>query len=133
MKSIIRKTIINSLGIYLLSQATDGFVVLGGVWTFIIGGFVFALMSFTVRPILTILTFPLNLMTFGLFSFITNAFILYLLTVFVPQIIVKSFTFPGVDIAGFIIPRMEIGTVFAYIVFAFLLFLFFSFVSWLAK
>ncbi|HEY4501673.1 MAG TPA: phage holin family protein [Candidatus Paceibacterota bacterium] len=52
---------------------------------------VWGLLSVTVRPILGLLTLPINLITFGLFSFILNALLFWLVALFIPGFGVASF------------------------------------------
>lgn len=46
---------------------------------------VLTLASIFVKPILKLVTFPINLLTFGLFNFVINYAILYATAYFVPQ------------------------------------------------
>lgn len=133
MKGILRRTLFNAFGLFVVSTVISGFNVYGGVQTFIIAGFLLSLISLIIRPILTILTLPLNMATFGTFSFLINAIILYILTVLVPQISVNAFVFRGANFIGFVIPRIEFNSFFAYIACALLLSLIISFINWLIK
>ena len=47
--------------------------------------------NLVVRPILMILTLPINLLTFGLFTFVTNASLFWLSTIFVSGFTVQGF------------------------------------------
>lgn len=133
MKGIVRSVVINAGVLYILSQLLGGVKVIGGIPTFLFAGVVFYLISLTVKPILQILTLPFNLATLGMFSIITNAILLYLLTVLVPQIIVSAFTFPGASVAGFVIPKIYFSTLFAYIISAFILSTITSIIQWFIK
>ncbi len=53
---------------------------------------IWGILGLTVRPILTILTLPINLITFGLFSFVLNALLFWLLSTFIA----------GFSVAGFV-------------------------------
>lgn len=53
---------------------------------------IWGLLSVTVRPILGLLTLPINLITFGLFSFILNALLFWFVASFVQ----------GFGVAGFV-------------------------------
>lgn len=59
-------------------------------YTAAIVALVLALLNVTLKPILTILTLPLNLITLGLFSFVINAGLILLIASFV-----KGFTVDG--------------------------------------
>jgi len=50
-----------------------------GVGTALLLALVWGLINVTIKPILLILTLPINLITFGIFTFIINGFLLWLL------------------------------------------------------
>ncbi len=133
MKGLLRNIVINAGSFYALSQIVGGVKILGGIPTFIFAGIVFSLISMFVKPVLSILTLPFNLVTFGLFVCITNAILLYLLTVLVPDIVISVFTFPGASVAGFVIPKIYFNTLFAYVVCACILSTITSIIQWFIK
>src|SRR5579872_3972768 len=95
MKKLLRMTFFNAVSLFLLTLAFPGVQVLGGVPVFILGGLLLSFISLFIKPIINIISLPLNLISLGFFSFLTNALILYILTVLIPQITVKDFTYPG--------------------------------------
>lgn len=119
MKTILRNIAIYLLILYFLPQFIPGFTIEGGPWTFVIGATVLALMFLIIKPILTIISFPINFLTMGIFSILINALILYLLTIIVPNITVQPFTYARADIFGVIIPKIQFNTFFAYVYSAF--------------
>ena len=132
------RTILRSIGIYLLAlyfmpMIVPGFTIEGGFITLLIGAVVLALMFLILKPILNIISFPVNMLTLGLFSIITNAFILYLLTILVPNITVQPFTYPKGHFLGFITPVISFNTFFAYTYSAFILSCINSGIRWLIK
>lgn len=116
MKSLLRGIVFNLVGLIIVQYLFSGFHVAGGLFTSFIGAVVLTILSFTVKPILKIISLPLNLITFGAFSFIINAIIVYLLTVFVPQIQINAFVFEGISFWGFIIPSLSFNLFFSYII-----------------
>jgi putative membrane protein len=110
-----------------------GFTLEGGIWTLFVGATVLALMFLVLKPILNIISFPVNMLTLGLFSIVVNAFILYLLTVVVPEITVQPFHYPRSEFFGFIIPKTDFNTFFAYAYSAFVLATINSVIRWLIK
>jgi uncharacterized membrane protein YvlD (DUF360 family) len=62
------------------------------------------------------LSLPLNLITFGLFSMLVNVGILYLISVFVPGFEIVAFKFEGYEILGFSIPAIQLNTFFSTLV-----------------
>jgi len=111
----------------------SGMKVYGGLPTYLVAGFVLTLLLMILKPILNLLALPLNIITLGMFSFVINVIIFYVLTVLVVGIVISSFTFPGVSFAGFIVPKIYLNTIFAFVLVSFLQSFMVSFLSWLAK
>jgi putative membrane protein len=57
----------------------------------VIVALLWGLIGLTVKPVLGLLTLPINILTLGLFSFILNALLFWLLAVFVPGFSVDGF------------------------------------------
>lgn len=131
MKTIIRNISIYTLIIFLLPKIVAGFSFEGGLFTLFVSGLVLAMLFLVLRPILSIISFPVNLVTLGLFNIFINALLIYLLTIFVTGISIEAFTMTKIDIFGFIIPQIKFNTFFAYIYTAFILTLINSFIRWL--
>lgn len=73
-------------------------ITISGSWTTFEGWRIAAFMavtltvlSFTIKPVLFVLTLPINIITFGLFSFVLNGAIFYLAARFVTGFSVSSF------------------------------------------
>ena len=116
MRSIVRNIAFYSFALFLTSQTLSGVKIFGGFWTYIVGGVVLTLLFLILKPIISIVTLPLNIVTLGAFSFLTNAIIFYLLTVFVANISVSAFTFNGFIFAGFVVPKLYLNNFFAFLV-----------------
>ena len=74
----------------LISRYVPGILV-ESFYTAVIVAVIWGLLGLTVRPILRILTFPINLLTFGLFSFVLNALIFWFLATFISGFHVYGF------------------------------------------
>lgn len=109
MKHLIRVFLFNVFALWLTSQILPGIVVSGGWQTILFAGFILCLLMLIVAPILKILFIPINILTFGLLSWLVNVMVIYLLTLFVPEIVVNSWVFAGWTWAGFVIPSFEVG------------------------
>jgi putative membrane protein len=133
MKSIIRKITFYSVALFLVAQVLAGVRINGGLLTYLVGGIVLSILFLLVKPILGIITLPLNVITLGLFSFLTNAIILYLLTIFVPNISITAFKFSGFSFLGFVIPNLQVNNFFAFISASILMSLIVGFLKWLIK
>ncbi len=77
MAIIIRKWFILSLGIFFASYILPGFHVTT-VWMIIIGAAFLGLFNVTIKPLLLVLTLPFNILTLGLFTFIINGLVLFI-------------------------------------------------------
>ena len=111
----------------------SGMKVYGGLPTYLIAGLVLTLLLMILKPILNLLALPLNIITLGMFSFVINIIIFYILTVLVAGIVISAFTFPGASFAGFIIPKIYLNALFAFILVSFLQSFMVSFLSWIIK
>lgn len=131
MKTILRRIAIYTFTLFLLPSLIPGVKITGGLETLFIGGAALALMFLVLKPILNIISFPVNLITLGLFSIVTNAFILYLMTRFVEGVIISPFGYPSMQFFGFSTPAVGFNIYFAYIFTAFIISVIESSLSWL--
>ena len=90
--------------------------------------------SLLVKPLINILLIPVNLVTFGLFRWVSSAIALYIVTLVVPGFSIIGFDFAGwaskwIDIPAFAIPP----GILAFIAVSFLLSIITSLIYWLIK
>jgi putative membrane protein len=57
----------------------------------IVGALVLGVVNAVVRPVMVVLTFPITIVTFGLFLLVINALVLWLVAAIVPGVRVKGF------------------------------------------
>lgn len=107
MKHIIRVFLFNVFALWFSSQLLPTMVIPQGWQTMIFAGFTLSMLMLIVQPILKILFIPINILTFGLLSWVINVIVIYLLTIFVPEISIQLWAFPGARWAGFVIPRIH--------------------------
>lgn len=75
----------------------------------VIGGIL--LVSLVIHPIFSIILLPINLLTFGLVTFILNVALIFALIQFLPTFSITSYDFPGANIGGFIIPAAKLSQI----------------------
>lgn len=69
----------NAAALYFISLMLHGdFAITGGVPGYFLAALVFGTINWLVKPILKILTFPLILITVGLFTFVINMIVVWL-------------------------------------------------------
>jgi len=133
VKRILRLFIIDTLGLYLVSNAISGITFENGFISLVLAGVGLAISSIIVKPIINILLLPLNLLTFNLFKWASSAIALYIVTLVVPGFLVKGFYFVGYSSKWLDIPSINLQGIIAFISISFLLSLFNSVVHWLIK
>lgn len=104
MKHLIRVFLFNVFALWLSGQILPTLIIPGGVGTILFAGLVLSILMLIVQPVLKILFIPINILTFGLLSWLINVIVIYLLTIFVPELQVNLWTFPGGSWTGFVIP-----------------------------
>jgi putative membrane protein len=77
---LLFRFIVNAIVLYLIAKYVPGFNHNAGVMTAVIAAIIFGLVNAVLGPILRLITLPLTLVTFGLFSFVIN-YILFAITV----------------------------------------------------
>lgn len=87
---VLARVLLNGIAIIVAAYFVPG-VVLAGPGTALIAGLILGGVNVLVRPVLLVLTFPLTLVTLGLFIFVVNALCLGLTAALVP----------GLEITGF--------------------------------
>lgn len=133
MKSLLQGVLFNAFSLFVLTQFLSGVKVQGGFSTYLFAGIILTLLYKFLKPVLSLVSLPLNLLTLGAVSFFINIFLFYLATSFIPEISINSFTFQGANLSGFIIPKIYLNTFFAYAAAAFFQSLIVSFLTWLRK
>ena len=87
---VLLRWIINALALLALTQIVDGFAV-SGFYIALVAALVLGLLNAIVRPILIILTLPINLVTLGLFTFVINAGLIWFMSTFIKGVELTSF------------------------------------------
>jgi putative membrane protein len=77
IRRLVSKILITALALWIADYFLDGFSVLGDVKGYLLAGTVLGLLNMLVRPVVKLLTFPLILVTLGLFTIVINAAMLW--------------------------------------------------------
>lgn len=97
MLSFLVRLAISALGLWLASAVVPG-VSVDGLKTLVIAALLLGVANAIVRPILTVVTFPLTLATLGLFLLVVNAAVIGLVARFLHGFAVDGF-WPGIGAA----------------------------------
>jgi putative membrane protein len=88
--SIFLRWLVNALTILILPYIIPGFSV-NNFYTALIVALVLGILNALVRPILVILTLPINIITLGLFVLVINAFLIWFVSTFIKGFYVAGF------------------------------------------
>ncbi len=75
---IILLIISNALALYIATKLIPGFVIKSNYIGFLEIGLVLGIINIFIKPFLKLLSFPIIILSFGLFSFFINMFLLYI-------------------------------------------------------
>jgi putative membrane protein len=133
MKGIFRLYLIETFSLFLVSSVTSGIIFEYGIQTLLLAGLGLTATSSVAKPVINLLLLPLNLMTFGLFRFISSAVALYLVTLVVPGFKLVNFYFQGFSSKWIDLPSLSFEGIVAFIAFSILLSILTTFLHWLIK
>ncbi len=131
MKSILKIYITNTLSLYLASVIFGGMNLANGINSILIAGIGLSILSLLVKPVINILLLPLNLITFGLFRWVSSAIALYLVTLLVPGFKILNFSFSGIASKWIDIPSVNLTGILAIIAFSLVISVISSILHWL--
>ena len=84
MTDFFLRLLILALSIYLVGKITKLFIVEGFI-TAIITAIILALVNVIIRPVLVLITFPLTILTLGIFLLFVNGLCLIIVSALVPR------------------------------------------------
>lgn len=131
MKSLIRSFVFNIFALQLAASFIPGVSYRGGLRTLGLAAIVLAAFNLLVKPIINLLFLPLNLLTLGMFRWVVNVIILYLLTITVPQFKIYGFDFPGFSYQNLSLSSVFINSFWTTVLTSFFLSFVLSFLDWL--
>jgi putative membrane protein len=133
MKRILRLYAIDTFSLWVTTQVAAGMVFTGGNKTFFITGAAVMAVSLIARPVINMLLLPLNLVTFGLFRWVSSAVIFYLVTLLIKDFRLEHFRFEEFNNTWFYIPSFYFEGIIAFIGFGFIYSIVTSVIYWLTK
>jgi putative membrane protein len=85
------RLLINVVAILIIAHIAPGLIRVDGFLAALIAAILLGIVNTIIRPILVILTFPLTLLTFGLFLLVINALMLWLVSALLSGFHVNGF------------------------------------------
>ena len=122
MRRIIRHFSVEIFSLYVASVFATGLYFESGIETLLLTGVGLTVASFLAKPVINILLLPLNLVTFGLFKWISGSIVLYLVTLIIPGFAITGFYFEGLVSKWLDLPSFGLGAgPLSYVAFSFIL------------
>jgi len=90
MKNILVRPLVFIFAVFLASYFVTG-VSFNGWLALVIAGVLLSFVHFIIKPIVKIITLPINLITFGLFALVINALFFWFVANLIPGFDVSSF------------------------------------------
>ncbi len=87
---IIADLLLRALILLLATKFVPGFHI-DSFTTALLAAIVLAILNFFIKPVLILLTLPVNILTLGLFTFVVNAILLYMTSALVSGFRIESF------------------------------------------
>jgi len=129
MKDFIRKILLNTFSLFAVGSFFPGLIIPQTLLDLLWAATVFTLTNKLAKPIIKLLLLPFNLVTLGLFQWISNVVILIILTRILTTISVVSFSTLPISQAGFAMPTINVSLTVSFILVSLLLSLVYSFLD----
>ena len=133
MKFLIRSFLTTAAALFIISWTVPGFTISKDLVTFSMLAAGLTVANWFVKPILKIVFLPVNIATFGLFSIVINAAILYAVSYFLPGVHVSEWAFSGFSYQGYIIPRISFGIIETYLLSGLIIGICLTLIKWLVE
>jgi putative membrane protein len=88
--NVLIRWFVNALSLYIVSNIVTGIQV-KDFTTSLIAALIIGLVNALIKPLLLLLTLPINILTLGLFTFILNAGLLILASKLTPGFVIENF------------------------------------------
>jgi len=112
LKKILIGIILNGAALYgVIYFMPQDLTYTGGLKFFVLGGLVMGILNSIVKPILKLLTFPLQIITLGLSLIILNGIIFWIFKVIIDTIVVKGVTFEVRGLATYLVAGLAFGLI----------------------
>lgn len=78
------------LGFWLAAKFVSGVEFIGPIQSLLLAGLILGLVNFFIKPIVKLITWPLKILTFGLFSIVINMTMVWIVDILFPELIIAG-------------------------------------------
>lgn len=133
MRFIIKRFVIAVIVLFLTSYLFSGLVVSGGLVTYFVGAVLLSLGLFILNPIVSIVTLPLKIITFGISNALTFGLVLLIITYLDKNIQVVPFVLKSMTILGVSIQSFRASGLLEYVLISVTMYLIYKFLEWVIE
>lgn len=132
MRRFLRLFVFNFLGFSFVAYLLPAINYSNNLEVLIRAGVIYAILAMFLKPLLSLISLPLNFLTFGLFSWVANVVLIYLVSRLEPLFKIVPYNFSGLFYQGFVIPKFSLGGFGTAVMISFLISFLVSFFLWLS-
>lgn len=90
MSRLLFQIIAGILGFWLATKFVPGVEFVGEIKYLLLAGSILGLINFFIKPIIKMITLPLRILTFGLFSLVINMAVVWIVDILFPELIISG-------------------------------------------
>lgn len=109
MRSVIVRILGTALAFYVTAYLIGGFRIEPTWQAYLLASFIFVILNWTAGPVIKLLLLPINLLTLGLFRWLTNVIVLYIFDTLYGGITISAYRFPGMSTPLLSLPAGDIN------------------------
>ncbi|KKU45846.1 MAG: hypothetical protein UX62_C0027G0009 [Microgenomates group bacterium GW2011_GWA2_46_7] len=109
MRKFVVKILSTAGSFYVAQYFLAGVHLDNTISTYLLASFVFVIFNFILSPIIKLLLLPINLLTLGLFRWVTNVLVLYLFDLVYDGINISSYAYPAFQTTWLVLPPGYLG------------------------
>lgn len=133
MKHVLRKYFVILASLYITREFYSGLTISGGWQGIWYAAFLLGILLYILKPIVSILLFPLNFLTLNLTLWLTHIIIVSLWAIFAPHVVVTLWQFTGGNIGPVVISPFFLEYWQSVIAVSLLIMLITRFINWLVQ
>lgn len=133
MKKILRNFLVNLGAIWVTMQIIPSIAFNNGIKGLAISALAFMIANILLIPLIRILLLPLNLLTLGLFAWLSNIIALYILVTNLPYLSITPYNFQGISFGSFALSPFPLSTFQTALLASLVIAIVIHFTSWLIK
>lgn len=129
MRNLLVRILATALALYAVNYFVGGFQITNTWQAYLLTAAIFILFNAIASPLIKLLLLPINLLTLGLFRWLTNVLVLYLFDLLYGGITITAYDFTGYQGQLIGLPPMHLSLFWTLVLSSFILSLTFSLIS----